>query len=54
MNCNSIALWIFIAAILANAYALVRFIQALKAFTSSQRQLNEMLKRADYDYGSRS
>jgi hypothetical protein len=43
---TEIALWLFIAAIFANLYALVRFYQAMRAFTKSQEEFNELLKRA--------
>lgn len=36
---------IFIAALLANAYCMVKFRQALRAFAQSQRELNELLER---------
>jgi hypothetical protein len=50
---HDIAVWVFIIAIAANAYCLVRFGQAMRAFTRSQHQLNDMLKRAGYDVEDR-
>ena len=45
---GDITLWIFNIAILLNVYALFRFWQAMRRFTESQKQLNEMLKRDGY------
>jgi flagellar biogenesis protein FliO len=46
---SDFVLWTFIAVILANAYCMVRFCQAMRKFTRSQQLLNEMLKRAGWD-----
>jgi len=36
---------IFIIAMLANAYCMVKFWQALQAFTKAQRELAELMER---------
>jgi hypothetical protein len=53
MSSHDFALYVFIIAVVANAYCLVRFGQAMRAFTRSQLQLNDMLKRAGYDVKDR-
>jgi hypothetical protein len=48
MSTSDIALIMFCLTMAANVVALFRFWQAMRAFTRSQRELNEMLKRAGY------